>query len=652
MTRQNLVADRKEIGEGTYRQYTGAMALLVKVIASGASLFILLYTAGVFAYFNISFFQTQLNAIFLAGVLVLLFLLFPARKDGQNNRLPWYDAFLILAGLASTLYIAINALALAQAYKITATPLETALGLILLVLILEAVRRTLGWPMVAVGIVFFLYIKFGYIIPGMFGAYPETWQQAVSDIYIATQGIFGPVLSIASSIVVVFIIFGIFFIHAGGGEFFMNLALSIAGSTRGGPAKTATIASAVFGTLSGSPVANVVVTGSITIPMMKRIGYSPEFAGAVECVASTGGNIMPPIMGVVAFIMADMINVPYADITIAAIVPAFLYFLAIFMQIDLRAAKENLKGLPRHELPSFSAELKKGWELLLPPLVLVVLIFILRWPVAMSGVYTILALIVVSMFRKRHRFTVAGFINCLEEGFRSVLSVGVLMALAGVLMATVIVTGLGPRISAGLVTLAGNNLLLLLILTGIGCYVMGMGISILGSYILLAALVAPSLEALGVPLMVAHFFILYMITLGFFTPPLCPVAFVAAPLAGAPPFRIGFNAMKLGIILFFVPFILVYDPTLMLVGRIGEIALSIVTAVIGVLALSVGLEGFLIGKTNWLQRILFLVTGIIMIMPGLLTNAIGLSTISGLMIWHLWGSRRKREQHPIQPNTP
>ena len=614
---------------------------MVKLIGSGMCLTCLLYAAGVFAYFNIYFFSTQFNAIFLAAVLVLVFLLVPASKDAKSkDRLPWYDIFFAGASLAGCLYIAINAVALAGAIKLTATPLEIVLGLITVVLILEAVRRILGWPMVVIGLIFFLYIKFGYLVPGAFGSYPENWAMVLADVYISTQGIFGHILDIARSIVITFIVFGIFFIRVGGGKFFMNVALSLTGSRRGGPAKAAVLGSALFGTISGSPVANVVVTGSITIPMMKRVGYEPHFAGAVESVASTGGNIMPPIMGVVAFIMATMINVPYTTIAIAATLPAILYFFAVYMQVDLHAAKAGIRGLPRYQLPKLALEFKSNWELMIPLVVLVMLIFVLRLPLAMSGAYTILALLLVSLFRKQHRLGIKDFIECLEDGFRSALSVSVLMALAGIILAALVVTGLGPRISAGLVALAGNNLLLLVLLTAVACYVMGMGVSILGSYILLAALVGPALVSFGIPVMAAHFFILYMITSGFFTPPLCPVAFVAAPIAGATPFRIGFTAMRLGIVAFLVPFIIVYNPALILVGELGDIIVAALTALIGVFALSVGLEGYLFRRINLLQRLFLLGSSIFMIIPGTLTDSIGASIIAMIIAWH-WRDSRK-----------
>jgi len=630
-----------EVTEDRYRQFRGPLRILVKVIAAGVCLYCLLMASGYLAYFRISYIPLQLNAIFLGAVLVSIFLLIPLTKRSRKDRLPWYDIVLALAALAGNGYIAVNALDLMGVLHLSATPLEVGLGLVTFVLILEAVRRVLGWPMVAMGLFFFLYLKFGSYLPGMWRAYPLPWPLAMSNIYTSTQGIYGPILRIGSGIAIVFLTFGVVFTYVGGGDYLIRMAMAITGSMRGGPAKTATIASAMFGTLSGSAVANVVVTGSVTIPMMKRIGYGPAFAGAVEAVASSGGTITPPVMGTIAFLMSAMLNVPYADIAIAAALPALLYYFSIYMQIDLRAARLGLRGLPRHELPSLKEEFRKGWEFTIPLLALVVSIFILNWDVNRCGLFTIVVTLIVSLFRKQTRSKL-GFmklVDVLEEAFRGVLTVGAVMAQAGVILAALVVTGLGPRISAALITLAGGNLFILVLLTAIVCYLMGMGVDILGAYIILAALVGPSMEHLGVRLFVAHFFILYMCAIGFFTPPLAPAAFVAGAIAKADPFRVGFIAMRLGIIVFLVPFIIVYSPALLLIGSVGEVLQAVVTALVGVFILAVGIEGYLFSNVKWIERIPLIGAGLLMIVPGAVTDAIG-AAIAVIMLFFHW--RRSR----------
>ncbi len=401
------------------------------------------------------------------------------------------------------------------------------------------------------------------------------------------------------------------------------------------------VSSGLFGMISGSAMANVVVDGMVTIPMMKRIGYGSAFAGAVEAVASSGGTITPPVMGTIAFLMSAMLNVPYADIAIAAAIPALLYYFSIYMQIDLRAAKLGLRGLPRHELPSLKEEFRKGWEFIVPLLALVISIFILKWDVNRCGLFTIVVTLIVSLFRKqtRSKLSFTKLVDVLEEAFRGVLTVGAVMAQAGVILAALVVTGLGPRISAALIDLAGGNLFILVLLTAIVCYLMGMGVDILGAYIILAALVAPSMEHLGVPLFVSHFFILYMCAIGFFTPPLAPAAFVAGAIAKADPFRVGFIAMRLGIIVFLVPFIIIYDPALLLIGSVGNVVLAVLTALAGVFMLAVGIEGYLFGMVNWLQRILLMAAGLLMIVPGALTDAIGVVVGVAVLLFH-WRSSR------------
>lgn len=420
----------------------------------------------------------------------------------------------------------------------------------------------------------------------------------------------------------------------------MDISLALAGHFRGGPAKVAVLGSALFGTLSGSASANVAVTGAITIPLMKDSGYQPHYAGAVEAVASTGGQIMPPVMGGVAFVMASILEIPYTSVAIMAIIPSFLYFVALFIQLDLRAARDGLRGLPRERLPSLRETLRKGWEVPIPLIVLVVLLFVVKYPAPMAAVYTILSVIAVSMLRKENRLNIKRIIESLEGGFKATMEVAAIIALAGIIVGVLVGTGLGPKLSSGLVTLFGGSILFLVVASGITVYLMGMGVSLIASYILISVLVAPALEKLGVPLVVAHFFIMYMVTTTFITPPYCAAAFVASTIAGAHPFRIAFQAMRLGIVAYLVPFIIIYNPALIQIGAPGEIALATVTALIGVFALSAGIEGYLFTEMSWAQRLLFLGTGIIMVVPDLLSDLLGAAILAALILWQ-WQSQRR-----------
>jgi TRAP transporter 4TM/12TM fusion protein len=589
--------------------------------------------------FGVYFFGIQFNAVFMGGMLVTAFLLCPARKAEQVNRLPWYDILLILASLVSTIYIVVTAYELAVFKRLLATPLETGLGVIILVLVAEAMRRTVGWPMIIIMSVFILYAKFSYLLPGILTAFPQPWTRLMAEVYVSPSGVFGAITTLASSIIISFIVFGALFIKAGGGEVFLNLALSLTGGIRGGPAKAAIVGSAMFGTLSGSPAANVAVTGTITIPLMKKTGYSPVFAGAVEAVASTGGMIMPPVMGATAFLMATLLGVTYVTVALAAAIPALLYFIALFVQTDLRAAKDGLRSIPRSELPSFWATMKEGWEFALPFLALVLFLFGLKYPPAIAATYGIVVLIVVTPFRKRTRLNWVRLFDSLVESTRSMLYVAPVIAASGVILSVLGTTGLGPKLASSLVTIAGGNVLALFLLAGVACYFVGAGVVMIVTYILLAVLVAPALQLVGVPLMVSHFFIFYMGLTMFITPPYAPSAFVASAISGASPYRTGFQAMRLGIVTFIVPFILAYNPALIMIGTPYEIILAAVTAIIGVIALSIGIEGYLFSRANWLQRILALGAGLTMMAPGLETDVIGVGLLAVVILWQ-WRLKR------------
>ncbi len=641
----------EEEGRSRYRQYQGPMAILTMVVAAGMALFSLLYVSGFLPSVGIYFQRIQYNAIFMSGIIILAFLLNPARKGDKRGRLPWYDSLLIMGGLTGSIYIIVNAREIEAMAPLLASPMETVLGFISIVVLLEAVRRLLGWPMIIISLIFILYSKISYLLPGILGAYEQTWPRIMAEAYLSPSGIFGGLTSLASGMIVAFIAFGVFFIKVGGGQIFLDLALALTGHIRGGPAKAAIIGSAMFGTLSGSPAANVAVTGTITIPLMKKTGFSSVFAGAVETVASTGGCIVPPVMGAVAFVMADMLRVNYATIAMAAILPAVLYFTALFVQTHLRAVKDGLKGIPRSELPSFWATVKGGWEFAIPLGTLIYLLFVLRYPPAVCASYAIVALIVVSLFRKRTRLSVNGFIECLAESFRSMLMVAPVIAAAGIILATLSQTGLGPKLATSLVTALGHNRELLVLASGLACYVSGMGVSIIVTYVLLAVLVAPALVEVGIPLMASHFFIFYMGLTMFITPPSAPTAFVASAISGASPYRTGFQSMRLGIVTFLVPFILIYNPALILLGTPAEIIQAAVTAVIGVFAISIGIEGYLFTPANWPQRIIALVAGLALMWPVLVwrANTIGIGLLALLILWQ-WLS--KKSQSPAILEQP
>ena len=624
--------------ETTFREYQGLIGVFLKFLGAAGCLFFISYLAGVFAQFRIFLFPNQHNAIFMAVVLTLTFFLVPARKGDLRFR--WYDILLILFSLAGCIYIIVNAFDIIYYGRLRATPLEMALAVIMVLALIEAVRRSFGWAMVIVVLIFIMYTKFGYLVPGALHVYRTTWSHLLSDMYLRTgEGIFGSLTSLSSGIIIGFITFGIFFIACGGGDFFLKLALGLTGRMRGGPAKAAILGSAMFGTISGSGSANIAVTGSITIPIMKSIGYKPHYAGAVETIASTGGMLMPPIMAEIAFIMAVLVGKSYVYIATIAALPALLYFISLYTQVHFQAVKIGLRGMPREQVPPLKATIKGGWEFVVPFVVLLILLYVLRWPAEIAAVYTIVSVVAISMFRKKNRMNFKKFIDSLYGGVRTTLPVANIIALAGIIYAMVSVSGVGPKLSAALVTYFGGNLPLLAIVSGIVCYIVGMGVSFVPAYIIISVLVGPAMVGVGVPLIVAHFFIMYMVLSGMFTPPYCPGAYVASAFAGAHPFRIGFQAMRLGVVTFLVPFIIVFAPALVLIGTPGEIALAAITAIIGIVGVSAGLEGFLFSSANWLQRLLLIIGGLAMFIPGHLTDLLGSGLLAVVAIWQWRVSR-------------
>lgn len=451
-------------------------------------------------------------------------------------------------------------------------------------------------------------------------------------VYLSDQGIFGTVLNMASTIILGFLVFGSFLSISGGARFFLDLASALMGHVRGGAAKVAVIASALVGTMTGSPAANVLITGTVTIPLMKSIGYKPSFAGAVEVVASSGGSIMPPVMGIVAFVMADLSGFGYAKIATVAIIPAILYFLAVYAQVDFEAVKLGMAGLPREQLPSLKATLKNGWQFLCPLVLFFILLVGLKYDPIQALIYSLLLLVGVSMIRPETRLNWAKVLTALQESTFSMIDLGVLCAVAGIMIGSITLTGLGLNLSRILLELSGGSLLILVLITAAACYAMGMGISMVVSYVLLAAMVVPAMIQAGVPALAAHFFILYMGVSTFFTPPYAIAAFAAAPLAGDSAFRIAFQAMRLGIVAYLVPIVIIFNPVLLLMGTPGEILYATATAAVGTYFLAAGIEGYLRRSMLWWHRVLSIGGGVLLFVPGSRTDVVGFLLIVLLLL--------------------
>jgi TRAP transporter 4TM/12TM fusion protein len=453
-------------------------------------------------------------------------------------------------------------------------------------------------------------------------------------------------LRVTVLIVFAYILFGEVLYKMGGGQFFIDIALSIMGRFRGGPAKVSVLSSSLFGTISGSAVANVMVDGWFTIPLMKKSGYSSVFAGAVEATASNGGQIMPPVMGAAAFIIAEFLEIPYAQVAIAAFVPALLYYFGLFMQLDLEAARAGLRGLPRTELPSIKKTVSKGWMFIIPLIVLVIALFVLYLSPQVAALYATGTVVVVTLLRKdiRHTWGWGMVLNLLQETTRAMLEITAIAAAVGFVVGVIGYTGLGLSFSRVLTEIAGGNLFLLAVLTAAASTILGMGMPTTAAYILLAVLAAPAMIKNGITPLLAHLFVFYFGTLSMLTPPVALAAYAAASIAGAPMMKVGYQSMRLAIAAYIVPFVWLYSPELTLTGPLGKIIFTIFTSFLGIAAVSIALERYFIRDLRWPEIVLFVGSGIILFWPNVLGQLLGLG-IFLLLLFIQFRNRRGKGVH-------
>lgn len=613
------------LAAGRSRRFSGLTAKCVSALALFMGSYILLYVSDVFYYLNVHLYGAH-RALVYTLVLTLVFLLAPATKKAPKDRLPWYDALLAAGGSFSSLYIFFNWEQVTRFYG-QPTPLILILGGIMLVTTLEAARRTVGPAVGILGAFFLFYVLFGNHFPGFLFTRGYSYERMIGHFYTSDGALFGLAMEIFSVVVATYVIFGQFIQVSGAGDFFLKLGVSLVGQYRGGPAKVAVFASSVFGTVSGSAVANVVVDGPITINMMKRLGYRSSFAGGVEAAASNGGQIMPPVMGAAAFLMAEILGMPYWSVAIAAFLPALLYYVALYFMLDFEAAKTGLRGLDKEEIPPFLATLREGWFFLIPIAFLLFLIGHLGYNVAKSGLYAILLLVAVSYLRKETRLTPNKIKNALGQGALAFADLGPAAGVIGIIMSSVSLTGLGMTLSGGLIEASGGHLWLLLVLTAIASIIMGMGASTLLVYIVLAVFVAPAVIKMGVEPLGAHLFIFYFGVMSLVTPPVALAAYAAAVIAKADFWKTGWEASRLSIVGYIVPFIFVYQPALLMRGSIGGILLAAGSALVGTIALAGAMSGYLFRSIFWWQRILLGAGSITLIYHGWKTDLIGLALV-------------------------
>jgi TRAP transporter 4TM/12TM fusion protein len=634
------------IGASKFRSLTGAAraierACLLALAVAGSA-----WASELHIALDLAFFKEQYLGLFVSLTLPAVFLGVKARRGEAGDRVPWHDWWLALLGFAVGAYVLVRYPRIAYQLAIL-TPDKVWLGAAAILLVLEATRRIVGWSLVILACVFILYARFAYLLPGVLYAKGSSWERIASYLYLDASGMLGLPLAVAASIVIAFILFGQALYAVGGDKFLTDLALCAMGRFRGGPAKVSVFSSSLFGTVSGSAVSNVVVDGAITIPMMKRTGYPAHLAAAVEAVASTGGQIMPPVMGVAAFLIAEFLNVPYGEVVLAALLPALLYYLALFLQVDLEAGKHGLTGLPKDELPRLAEVMGRGWVFVAPLAVLVYTLMIALWEPGKAGMAAVAATLAIGALRRETRPSLARLLRAVEEAGRTLLEIAVISAVAGFVIGTLQLSGLGFKMSMMLTTLAGGNAPLLLAMTALVCIVLGMGMPTAVIYIMLAVLVGPTLVQLGLQPLGAHLFLFYFGMLSMITPPVCLATYAAASLARADFWRTGWAGMRLGVVAYVVPFIFAFHPALLMRGSAFEVLGAALTAAIGVLFMSIGLAGFLFRPLGPTARALATLAGLMLIPPpsGLFWTAVNaLGFIGGGLLvaseWILASPRR------------
>lgn len=554
----------------------------------------------------------------LAFVMVLCFFMRPlGRRKWTDPKNKWFAVDLLFALLT----VSIQVYTLWDIDKFTMrrgdlSDLDVYAGTVLIFLLLEATRRTVGWAMVIIAGFFLLQTRFSDFFPGIFYGPPSSWFTMVDYLFMRENGIYSIPLMVMATYIFLFILFGAILVRSGAGRFFINTALALTGSRVGGPAKASVVSSCLMASVSGSAVANVVTTGSFTIPLMKRIGYRNYFAGAVEACASSGGQIMPPVMGAAAFVIAEFMNVPYLQVALASLFPALIYFFSIFVMVHFEARRRNLVTIPPQELPNFKEEVARGWHLFLAIVVIVVLMVIGYTPM-MASFWAIISILVLSSMRKETRMTPRDILSALEEGARLAVPVSIACAAAGIIIGCVFVSGLGLKFTTLIVGLAGGKLWIALILTMFASLILGMGLTTTAVYITLAALVIPALIKMDVEPMAAHLFAFYFGLVSSITPPVALASFAAAGISGADPMKTGFHSMRLGIAKYILPFVFVAAPGLLFVGSWDQILLAITGTFAGIYALTVTTEGWCLTKARWPLRIFMGVCALMFFMPGL-----------------------------------
>ncbi len=625
--------------ESNVRIWEGAPKWVVTSILALFSLFCIYVT--LFA----TFLEEVRLTSFVALIVLMGYIVFPAKKGMQKvNSMPWYDIVLMLLGTGSFLYFTFNAKSIISQGSMITT-VQIIIGIIGILAIAELCRRCVGLPILIVAGAFVIYALFWGLSNPDFG---RRLSKLVSTIFYSKEGILSTPINACSKFIVVFIIFGSFLERTGIADFFIKAANVVVGGFSGGPAKVAVVASALEGMVSGSSVANTVGSGSITIPLMKKTGYKPEFAAAAEAAASTGGQIMPPIMGAAAFLMAENLAVGYSSIIVKAILPAILYFAGIFIAVHLEAKKHGLRGLSKSEIPDWKPLIKKIY-LLIPLGLLIYLVGTSTRTIQTSAAIAIIAAIVVSMFDKETRITPKRMLEALAAGAQGTISVAAACGIAGIIAGTITATGLANTLINGIVALAGNQVIIALFLTMICCIVLGMGVPTTANYCIMAATCAPILVRMGVPAIAAHFFVFYFGIVADLTPPVALAAYAGSAIAQSNPIKTAVTSTKLAIAAFIVPYAFALNPVMLFIDVEGplQVILIIATSLIGIFGVSAGLEGYIFTHMNPIQRIMSAAGGLLLIDPNGITDIIGISLVALVVVWQFMGRKHYTKKSTV-----
>jgi len=611
------------------RQFTGSVGWGITTIAVLASLYHLYL-----ARFGILE-ALRMRSLHLAWLLPLAFLVYPAFRSSPRSKPSRWDFILAFLAFLATAYVGIWEYDRLTTRWLGVDPVTIGdyfWGLLLLLLLIEAGRRTMGLALTGVLLTCLAYLFLGQHLPFTFAHSGFALQRIIEHLYLTPEGIFGIPLGASSTFVVLYVIFAAFLEKSGVGQFFMDVGSSLVGGSRGGPAKVAVVVSAFEGTITGSAVANTVGSGAVTIPMMKRLGYKPHFAAAVEAAASSGGQIMPPVMGVAAFVMAEFLGMSYPKVALAATIPAILYFMAVGFMVHFEALKMGLRGLSKEELPSFWTTFKNGWHLPLPIFILIGLL-VAGYSAYLAAFWSILSTIGVSCLRRETRMGLRQVLSGLAAGAIGTILIAVATATAGIIVGTITLTGIGLKFVGFVLSVSGGYLFPALLLSALSCLILGTGLPTVPAYITVAAVAVPAIIDMGVPPLAAHMFAMYFACFATITPPVAVAAYAGAGIAGSDPWQTGWTATRLGAAAYLVPFMFVYGPALLLLDTLPSILLSLITAIGGTFALAAAIQGWLLIRTSIPERILLGASALLLIKPGLLTDVVGAVLLFLIFVW-------------------